>query len=89
LFGHGGWKRIAQQQRQRQLAPGDAGRRYLDLYIEGLHSLGYETVLRRAALREQGGLVYHLVFATSNAAGKSIMEDALTRAEIIQLPLQF
>ncbi|MFN0148209.1 MAG: three-Cys-motif partner protein TcmP [Dehalococcoidia bacterium] len=89
LFGGPGWKPIATAIRAGNLQPGEGGRQMLALYASQLRDLGYTTVLSRPAVREQGNLVYHMVFASANAAGKSIMTDAFSRAFATQLPLQF
>jgi three-Cys-motif partner protein len=87
-FGNESWEQIADQQAMGRLAPGEAGRAYLALYESQLRELGYTTVLDRPAVREDGNLVYHLVFASGNDAGKNIMSDALKRAHSGQMPLQ-
>ncbi len=88
LFGGGRWKPIATAIRSGELQPGEGGQRMLDQYCAQLGEIGYTTVLRRPAVREQGNLVYHMVFASANGAGKSIMTSAFSRAYGAQLPLQ-
>lgn len=88
LFGNDSWKAIAERQQRHSLRPNEAGRLYLDLYKDQLRGLGYSTVLERPAIRSDGGLVYHLVFASANDAGRNIMSDALSRAYAGQLPFQ-
>ena len=67
---------------------GEAGKRYLALYEEQLRGLGYTTVLDRPAIGDDGNLVYHLVFASANDAGRNIMTYALRKAFAVQPPLQ-
>jgi three-Cys-motif partner protein len=88
LFGTTTWKDIAERQRGGILEPGAAGRGYLDAYKAQLRDLGYSTVLDRPAISSSGTLVYHLVFATANAAGANIMRQAMDRAYSGQLPFQ-
>lgn len=89
LFGNEHWREIADRQRSGSLRPGDAGKRYLELYQRQIQELGYTTVLSRAAIRQDGNLVYHLVFASANQAGENIMRYAMGRAFGGQMPLQF
>ncbi len=89
LFGGPDWQRIASSMRASELRPGEAGKQMLELYVSQLRQLGYTTVLSRPAVREQGSLVYHMVFASANDAGRSIMTSAFSRAYGTQLPLQF
>ena len=88
-FGSDAWKVIAAPQQSGQLKPGEAGKRYLELYEEQLRGLGYTTVLHRQAVRVDGNLVYHLVFASANDAGRNIMAAALKNAFAVQPPLPF
>ncbi|MCC7366172.1 MAG: three-Cys-motif partner protein TcmP [Dehalococcoidia bacterium] len=89
LFGGDSWRDISALQSKGMLPAGDAGRMYLSLYEEQLVGLGYSTVFKRAAVREDGPLVYHMIFATGNDAGRNIMESAFRRAYGGQMPLQF
>ena len=88
-FGNDHWRATADLQQTGQLRPGEAGKRYLALYEEQLRGLGYTTVLNRPAVTDVGNLVYHLVFASANDAGRNIMTDALRSAYAAQMPLQF
>lgn len=87
-FGSDAWHEVAELQQEGRLAAGDAGRRYLDLYESQLRDLGYSEILHRPAVRQDGNLVYHLVFASGNAAGRNIMTSAFNRAFARQKPLQ-
>jgi three-Cys-motif partner protein len=87
-FGGDAWRAIAEMQQEGRLATGDAGRRYLDLYESQLRELGYTEILHRPAVRQDGNLVYHLVFASGNAVGRNIMTWAFNRAFARQKPLQ-
>lgn len=89
LFGNESWREVAQQQGRRVLAPGEASNLYLSMYESQLRNLGYTTVLSRPSLRQDGVLVYHMVFASANEAGASIMASAFKRAYGSQVPLQF
>lgn len=88
LFGDETWRIVADEQRAGRLAPGESGAQYVQLYADKIRSLGYEHLQRRAAIREDGGLVYHMIFASSNEAGRKIMTDAFARAFASQIPLQ-
>ncbi|MCY3882093.1 MAG: three-Cys-motif partner protein TcmP [Chloroflexi bacterium] len=90
VFGNDGWRPIAERQRAGTLTGKDAGGEYLALYKAQLEQLGYEYVMSRPSLGvSRGNLIYHLVFATSNEAGRNIMQDALRSAYASQLPLRF
>ncbi len=88
LFGNQSWEGTTEQQAHGVLQPGEAGRQYLALYKEQLTSLGYTTVIDRPSMREDGNLVYHMVFASANQAGERIMRSAFERAYGGQMPLQ-
>lgn len=88
LFGNRNWEPIAERQAAGRFAAGEAGRTYLDLYQTQLRTLGYEAVLSRPAVRDDGNLVYHMVFVSANAAGESIMRYAFNRAFGGQIPFQ-
>ena len=89
LFGNDDWLPIAEKQRDSMLDAGKAQSAYLDLYMRQLRQLGYRHVMPRPALRDGSHLVYHLVFASSNDTARKIMESALGRAYVGQLPMQF
>jgi three-Cys-motif partner protein len=90
VFGNDDWRPIAERQRAGTLTGKDAGSEYLALYKAQLEQLGYEYVMSRPSLgTSRSNLIYHLVFATSNGAGRNIMESALRRAYAGQLPMQF
>lgn len=88
LFGNASWEATAWEQARGTLVPGEAGRRYLALYKEQLRGLGYSAVLDRPSMREDGNLVYHMVFASANDAGEKIMRYAFERAYGGQMPFQ-
>jgi three-Cys-motif partner protein len=87
FFGNEQWRAVADPIRRGELPPGAGGRRFLDLYEKQLRALGYRTILHRPANSMAGTLVYHLIFASANAAGENIMKDALRRAYASQRPL--
>ncbi len=90
VFGNESWRPIAEQQRAEALSGKKAGSEYLALYKAQLEEVGYDHVMSRPSLGTYGrNLIYHLVFATSNDAGRNIMESAFRRAYAGQLPLQF
>ncbi len=89
LFGNRNWEAIAERQAAGGFASGEAGRAYLELYQAQLTTLGYKAVLSRPAVRDDGNLVYHMVFVSANTAGESIMRYAFNRAYGGQIPLQF
>ena len=89
VFGNDAWRPIAERQRAGTLSGKAAGREYLALYKAQLQELGYEHVMSRPSIgTSRSNLIYHLVFATSNDAGRNIMQDALKSAYASQLPLR-
>jgi three-Cys-motif partner protein len=88
LFGNDDWIDIAELQANKSLPAGDAGKLYLELYKAQLLALGYTAVLDRPSMRQDGNLVYHMVFASANEAGLSIMRSAFDRAYGGQMPFQ-
>ena len=89
VFGNDDWRPIAERQRAGTLTGKDAGGEYLALYKAQLKRLGYKYVLSRPSLNtSRSNLIYHMVFATSNEAGRNIMQDALKSAYASQLPLR-
>ncbi len=90
VFGNDDWRPIAERQRAGSLSGKAAGSEYLALYKAQIEKLGYEYVMSRPSIgTSRRNLIYHLVFATSNGAGRNIMESALRRAYAGQLPMQF
>lgn len=90
VFGNDDWRPIAERQRAGNLTGKGAGSEYLALYQAQLEKLGYEYVMSRPSIgTSRSNLIYHLVFATSNKAGRNIMESAFKRAYAGQLPMQF
>jgi three-Cys-motif partner protein len=87
LYGNQDWRAIAEDQRESRLPPGEAGRRYLNLYLTQLENLGYET-RARPAIGTRGGLMYHIVFASANPTGLRIMDDGLAVAYGANRPLR-
>lgn len=88
LFGNSTWEAIADEQSRGRLPPGEAGRQYLALYKTQLEGLGFTAVLDRPSMRQDGNLVYHMLFASANKAGENIMRYAFRRAYGGQMPLQ-
>ena len=91
VFGGDAWLPVAEKQRAGVLDGTEAGREYLGLYEQQLRELGYRHVMSRPAFAHAGdrGLVYHLVFASSDDKARKIMSQGLERAFAGQLPMQF
>ena len=91
VFGSDVWLSVAERQRAGNLDGIEAGREYLSLYEQQLRDLGYRHVMSRPAFAHAGGrgLVYHLVFASSDDTARKIMSQGLQRAHAGQLPMQF
>jgi three-Cys-motif partner protein len=66
-----------------RISPAVARARYVEIYEGGLRELGYETVLSRAIRRgEDNRIMYYLVFATDNQAGKNIMQSVFSQVHM-------
>ncbi|MBI2764573.1 MAG: three-Cys-motif partner protein TcmP [Chloroflexi bacterium] len=70
-----GWRATWMERRQGAITPAEARLRYVKGYMAGLTALGYKYVLHREITRATGALVYHLVFATDDPVGETIMKD--------------
>jgi hypothetical protein len=75
-----------------EIDPTEAQRRYLELYIAGLKSIGYKYVTssvitgpRAVGLKRQE--MYHLIFATDSDAGFRIMGDVMKRPYALDMPV--
>lgn len=76
VFGNDDWKPIWERRRRGEIGADQATTEYVRLYAHGLRGLGYKTVLdREIRTRGWGGrILYFLVFATDNDAGKKVMD---------------
>lgn len=87
LFGTRQWLAIYERRRAGELDPADARAEYVNLMRWLLQTeLGYVWTHSLELKNEQGGTVYHMIFATDNAAGNSIMGDLYRRAAT-EIPL--
>lgn len=75
------WRAVWQQRRAGLITPGEAREQYVATYRAGLLDLKYRTVIHRRIARTNGALVYHLLFATDDAAGERIMNHVFQRME--------
>lgn len=69
------WREVWLKRRHGEVTPADARREYVEIYRQGLFDLGYQHVEPRDVSRPNGGVVYHLLFATDHPAGQKIMTD--------------
>jgi len=74
IYGHDRWKGIYARRVADEISADQARSEYVRLYGQGLSDLGYSTVLDRQITKANGAPMYFLLFATDNAAGKSIMD---------------
>ena len=80
VFGNDEWRPIATRQRAHEIDGRQAWSEYLGLYEQQLRGLGYRYVMSRPSFMGDRRLAYHLVFASSSAAGQNIMQDGFKRA---------
>lgn len=81
LFGSDAWRPIYERRRTGKLTAAEAKEEYVNLMRWRLvHDLGYAKTHPFELKNTTGGTVYHMIFATDNAAGDKIMADIYTAA---------
>jgi len=81
LFGSDAWRPIYERRRREELTAADAKEEYVNLMRWRLnHDLGYAKTHPFELRNTRGGTVYHMIFATDNAAGDRIMADLYSSA---------
>ena len=78
VFGNDDWRAIYERRRRDEISADDARTEYVRLYADQLrHQLKYKTVLDRPVRTHGWGgrILYFLLFATDNDAGKRIMDS--------------
>lgn len=81
LFGTDRWRSIYDRRRTDELTPPEAKEEYVNLMRWRLvHDLGYAKTHPFELKNSTGGTVYHMIFATDNAAGDKIMADIYAAA---------
>lgn len=81
LFGSDDWRLIYDRRRAEQLTAADAREEYVNLMRWRLaHDLGYTKTHPFELKNIAGRTLYHMIFATDNAAGDKIMADIYTSA---------
>lgn len=81
LFGTDDWRFIYGPRRAGRLTAADAKEEYVNLMRWRLvHDLGYAKTHPFELKNTAGGTIYHMIFATDNAAGDKIMADIYTAA---------
>jgi three-Cys-motif partner protein len=83
LFGNDEWRVIYQAQREGRVVGEGSWLHYVDLYRLGLKRLGYRYTSAIEVRNTKRVVLYHLVFATSNRAGRDIMSAVQQRARQI------
>ncbi|MGK2939676.1 MAG: three-Cys-motif partner protein TcmP [Solirubrobacteraceae bacterium] len=81
LFGTDAWRPIYNRRRTGQSNAAEAKEEYVNLMRWRLvHDLGYAKTHPFELKNTTGGTIYHMIFATDNAAGDKIMADIYTAA---------
>lgn len=81
LFGCGDWLAIVRARRDGLIEPKDAREAFANLMRWRLvHNLGYAHTHILQFFNSKGAPVYHMVFATDNATGNTIMGDVYDKA---------
>ncbi|MFN8159963.1 MAG: three-Cys-motif partner protein TcmP [Solirubrobacterales bacterium] len=81
LFGTEAWRHVYARRRAGRLDPAEAKEEYVNLMRWRLvHDLGYAKTHPFELKNTAGGTIYHMIFATDNAAGDRIMADIYTAA---------
>lgn len=81
MYGTEQWRTIYEARVRGDLAPGNAREEYVNLMRWRLqHVLGYRRTHPLEVFNEQGGSMYHMIFATDHDAGDRIMTSLYRRA---------
>lgn len=81
LFGTDTWREIYDRRRNGEMTASEAKEEYVNLMRWRLtHDLGYAKTHPFELKNTRGGTIYHMIFATDNAAGDRIMADLYTAA---------
>ncbi len=80
LFGTDQWLTIYGDQRKGVLNGDDGWRWYVELFRHQLKDLGYRHVAAIETRNTRNVMQYHLVFASSHLAGRSIMQSVMEQA---------
>ena len=90
MFGGDAWKPIYEARRRDEITGDEARSRYVDLYVTQLRGLDYATVFAREVRTggTEGLILYYLVFATDNEAGREIMDSCIDYLEPLPEPSQ-
>ena len=81
LYGTASWRSIYTRRQRNQLTAVEAKEEYVNLMRWRLtHDLGYAKTHPFELKNTRGGTVYHMIFATDNAAGDRIMSDLYASA---------
>ena len=80
LFGNDRWREIYEAQRSGAISGEDSWMHYVELYRLGLVGLGYTYTSVIEVRNTRNVVLYHLVFATTNATGKKVMKDVQGKA---------
>ena len=81
LFGNDDWRAIYERRQRSELTAPEAKEQYVNLMRWRLtHDLGYSWAHSLELKNMVGGTMYHMIFATDNAAGNRIMTSLYARA---------
>jgi len=80
LFGDDSWRPIYDDQRAGVIGGEDSWSHYVNLYRHQLLQLGYSHTAAIEVRNTRRVVLYHMVFATGNQAGKAIMSAVMSRA---------
>lgn len=80
LFGDSSWRPIYDDQRAGVIGGEDSWSHYVNLYRYRLLQLGYSHTAAIEVRNTRRVVLYHMVFATGNQAGKQIMGSVMSKA---------
>jgi three-Cys-motif partner protein len=89
FYGNRQWEDIKRQRQARKLSPEDLKYQLVELYKNGLSSLGYRYVEDFTPASPTFGSYYHLVYAGDRTSRKKYLKDAWGRPRFLRCELLY
>ena len=81
IFGSNSWEPICQERRKNTISATVAREKYLDIYLQGLKSLGFKYYAVKNLKNTRNVHIYYLIFATRNRKGLEKMKDHFVESD--------
>lgn len=81
IFGDENWIKIYLERKNKKITPTIARKKYLDLYLGNLLSIGFRYYAVKNIKNSMGNHLYYLIFGTKNIRGLEKMKDVLVKDE--------